>query len=207
MIRRSTWIIICIFLLLLLGILVWSKVDKNDTLLEPTSTSVIQAPVLDIVDHEIIGIQINENTGVEVMYERGTPTNIWTISGLPDEQINQEQMEQIVSSLIYLTPDATLQIEPPLEAMGLITPDYKILVTLENGEIIYLDQGNLVPTGGAYYVKVDDNPVIVVNQTDLDLITSGLITPPLQPTSNPDSPMNITPATIESPKTITTPAP
>jgi hypothetical protein len=207
MIRRTTWVVLGIFLLLLLAVLVWPKITEKYIPVEPTPTTAIQLPVLDVGNREIIGIKISNHAGAEISFERESPNAAWLVLGQPAESADQEQIENVSIRLSYLMIDRLLPTEPPLDALGLVPPAYTILVTLDNGKQVKLFMGNLVPTGGGYYIKVDDSPAAVVNQADLDVITSNLSNPPLFPTSTPQLTLTLTPTITETQTTIASPTP
>jgi hypothetical protein len=204
MIRRSTWIVLGIFILLLLGIFIWPKISKNTEPVEPTSTVIVQWPVFDLEGRDVIGIAISDHTGESISFERENPTADWVVLGQPTELVDSGIFENTVRNLAYLMIDTQFQIEPPLTAMGLDSPSYSILLTLDNAEKVSLFIGNLVPTGGGYYVKVDNNPAVVVSQTDIDFITSSLKNPPLLPTSTPDITLTLTPEIMVTQTNIAT---
>jgi hypothetical protein len=207
MIRRSTWIVLGIFILLLLGIILWPKISKNTEPVEPTPTVIIQLPVFDLEGRDVIGIAISDQTGEGILFERENPTAAWVVSGQPTELVDSEIFINTVRNLAYLLIDTQFQTEPQLTAMGLDSPSYTIQLTLDNAEKVILYIGNLVPTGGGYYVKVDNNPAVVVSQTDLDFITSSLKNPPLLPTNTPEIILTFTPETRVTQTNISTPTP
>jgi hypothetical protein len=203
MLQRSTWIVLGIFALLVLGVFLWQRFGKVDEPVEPTPTvTVVNEMVYDLGEQSIAGFNIVGVDGLSISFERDPVSITWIVKDQPAELADSTQIETAVGKLSFLLIDTKLTTQPPLDSMGLDQPTYMITLILSNGEQIVLNVGDLTPTGTGYYVRVDNNPAVVVAKTDLDSVINLLKTPPLAATYTPTVTMTTT-STPTSTKTVT----
>lgn len=184
MVRRSTWMVLGIFVILVLGVLIWQHYGKTGESVEPTPTVKVTSLVLDLGVRNIARFTITGVNGESISFERDS-NNVWVVFGQPAELADSTQIETVVSSLIFLTVNTTLTPQPSLDSMGLDNPSYIITLFLDDGEQIALYVGNLTPTGTGYYTRVDDDPAVVVGKIDMDAVVNMLKIPPLAATYTP----------------------
>jgi len=186
MLRRSTWIVLGIFALLVLGVFLWQHYGKTEEPVEPTPTvMVVNEMVFDLGEQSIAGFRIVGADGSSISFERDPVSINWIVSDQPAELADATQIETAVGNLSFLLIDTKMTTQPPLDSMGLDQPAYMITLVLSNGEQIVLNVGDLTPTGTGYYVQVDNDPAVVVSQTEMDAVINLLKTPPLAATYTP----------------------
>lgn len=118
-------------------------------------------------------------------FELDPGDNTWLVSEQAKELADSQRIESIVSSLTFMVIDSELTTQPPLDAMGLDQPTYQITLNLDNGDQIEIHVGNITPTGSGYYVRVDENPAVVIDKIEMDAVINLLSSPPLASTYTP----------------------
>ncbi|MBN2147675.1 MAG: DUF4340 domain-containing protein [Anaerolineales bacterium] len=182
MVRRSTWIIVSIFVVLLVGALLLARVQKEEVEEEPTPTLQVIESLFDIDNLVVVQIDFASADGEAVTFQRDTVVGEWSLAGAEPGTTDVFAAGGIAGELFALQIQTRLDNIPSLGAMGLVSPAYTISMTKDNGEKIVLYVGDLTPTGTGYYIQVDKDDPVVVSKVNLDSILGVFETPPLLPT-------------------------
>jgi len=172
MIRRSTWILVLIFIAVLGVTIYLNKTSTSLVALTPTPTQ-----LLDVLPgwegKQATVIQFQDKQGVSTKVERTSQTNWIFIPPVPGKSIDQGKIQELISSIISMKVAA--QINPDLspDATGMNAPSYVIVITAEDGTQKTIQIGKMNPTQTGYYVKVGDS-LQVVSSTSVDAITEKL---------------------------------
>lgn len=185
MLRRSTWIVLGIFVLLIVGLFLWQRYGGTQEPLEPTATIPVTEMVFDFNNRTITRFSISGEEGDAISFELNPDNNTWIVVDQPIELADSAQIEAVTGDLTFLTVNTPLPAQPPLDAMGLKNPSYIITIKLSDGEEVVLNIGNQTATGTGYYVMVNKNPAVVVAKAALDSVINLLNNPPLVATSTP----------------------
>lgn len=187
MIRRQTWIILGLFLLLLASTLFWQQTklkkaseetpviatqEKEETLFDPSS-----APISYLMLQ-----RVEDGTTIEFQKQSGQ----WTMLK-PKAEAEITTIESAVSSLFSATIIAKPSEATDLAVLGLQPPVYRMLVSLESGKKITINIGKSAGTGTGYYVLTDTRVVYLVNKYSLDALIRLLDVPPIMPSPTPTS--------------------
>ena len=207
MLSRSTRIILVIFLVLVIGLVIWRNFTKTNEEIEPTATPEVKQLVFQLSDHPMIGYSILSSDGKSIMLELSSNDDQWTVIGYPTDQVDTTQIKNIANTMIYLSVATSLATEPPLAAMGLDQPSYTVTIAQADGIPIVLYIGDLTPVGDGYYVMVEGNQAVVVGKSDVDTIINLLNNPPMLPTSTPEPTISVEPEANVTPETNSTPIP
>jgi hypothetical protein len=178
MVRRTTWIILVIFLGLLAFSFYWQSRNKNkDNQGEGTPSPVVQS-LLDIKSDEISTLRIEDKRGgvVELMHVEG---NGWILIVPKSEATDSNAVDKIVNQFVSLHEISTIDPAPPGDATGLKNPQYQIDLRIKNGRQMIVNVGVQTATGSGYYVKVDDGFVKVVDKIGLEAVTNLIYQPPV----------------------------
>jgi hypothetical protein len=180
MIRRSTWILLLIFALLL-GF-AWYLNRPKPVEPVPDSISEYESPISLFGDNagEVVSFQIkgNEQT-VGISREEG---NGWvftdeTHEGAVDQSIAESAASQLTALLLI---EEKVVIAP--QYVGLKPPEYEISVKFSTGETHTLYIGDETPSGSGYYVQLDEGNVAIVDYFGIRSMLSLLDAPPYAPT-------------------------
>lgn len=184
MIRRNTWIVLGVFLVLLVVMVIMQRQPDDEP--ELLSTPVVSQTLLSITREDIQRLRIEDAAGEAVEFEIGLDGNWAFVEPVtPAEETESDDISSAVSQTANLRVISNIENPPSLEAMGLDDPAFTIVLTVENEEIfIYVGDETQIENG--YYVKLDDESVVVVAKFALDSVLDLLREPPLVPTPTPD---------------------
>lgn len=196
MVRRSTWIVLGLFILLVGFVFILQRYQANKAANLATVTPTAPPTYLyNLGDAQIDDFRIADNSGQNIELVRDPSSNKWTIEGVPAEQANSTEIESVSSQLAKIQVQETFTQTLPLDSIGLATPSYTITLTTSAGSQLVTYVGTQNAIGSGYYIKDDTGKVMIVSKSILDDILNVLKTPPLMPTATPES----TPTGVISP--------
>ena len=204
MIRRTTWIVLVVFVAVLGAAIYVQRTHEGKLINEPTPT--MMPALFNIQESSIKSLQISSSAGESLVMEHSTD-GAWTITKPLVEATDTAQAQASISELLGLQSMTVLDPAPPSEATGLATAAYTITVSLMDGKNVVAKVGKVTPTESGYYLQVDGGPVVVANKYSIEKITNMIANPPVLVTPTPEFVVpEITPT--EAPSTATpTPAP
>jgi hypothetical protein len=187
MIRRTTWILLAIFAVLV-GF-TWftqkNQVNKatGTTTATPTST---KAYLFDIDSSQVSEVGIAASTGNQIGFAHDPETTQWAVSDLPADQADSFQIESVLAQLFSLQILETLTQTVPLDSVGLASPAYTITIKKTDGSQVVTHVGFETAVGSGYYVKADDGNVCIVSKVMMDDVLDTLTYPPILTTPTPE---------------------
>lgn len=190
MIRRSTWILLLVFVVLVAGVVLWQrhKMQTASQTTEGTPTVVVEPSLLDFQDKVVTEMGMVGPEGTTLQVEQGATSGSWMVDGYPPDAADSTHIQNVVDALKTLTVYRSLENPPSLAQLGLANPAYRVLLTLNDGTHIVIHIGDKIPTGNGYYVQVDDQAPVVVAISNMNTIMDLVTTPPLLPTPTVPSP-------------------
>ena len=185
MIRRSTWFILAIFVLLV-GFAWFFKRNQTEQG-KITSTPIPTKALASIYNLE--GIRVNEvslsnSMGDEITFT-SNETNQWSISNMPADQADTVQIGSNLAQLFAIQAQEILTQTPPLDSIGLVVPSYTINIRSDRGEPVITYVGSVTPIGNGYYIRVDSGSIAIVDKVVLEDVLNMLTSPPLSVTPTP----------------------
>ncbi len=198
MMRRSTWIVLGIFVLLIGFTLVYQRYQANNPAATPTFATTPTAPpamLYSLSDTQIKDIKIADNTGSYIDLYQDSNSASWAIEGVPAGQADSTKIKSISTDLLALQVQETLANTVSLAAVGLETPTYTITLTTTLNQALITYVGTPTAIGTGYYVRQNDGQIMIVDKSSLDPILNALKEPPLLPTPTPQ----VTPGETGSP--------
>jgi hypothetical protein len=203
MVRRNTWIMLVIFVLIGGFVFGYQRLQANKTSAVATQTPLateekVYALTLAGVDR----ITIEDQAGESITTYRDPETINWVIDGLPYDTVDSAQIQANVTQLLDLMVKQTLAEDLTLDAVGLDTPAYTITMTSMDGSQVITTIGNVIPSGNGYYLRVGSGPVVIVDINVIQSVVGMLKNPPLLPTPTPE----VTPTETGTPVAPETPA-
>lgn len=178
MIKRSTLILVVIFLLALSGYLLLNR-QQEQAAAQVTPTLAAQ-PLFAFSADEITGLQLADAGGRQVRLEK--MAGEWTLIDPAVEATDNEAAASLASQVASLTARSFLETAPAadtLSAFGLQPPAYTLEIRLADGSSHSAEIGAETPTKSGYYVRLSDARVAVVNTFSVNSITAALDNPPV----------------------------
>jgi hypothetical protein len=187
MIRRSTFILLLVFIVLLAGVAFWQR-TKGSEEIEGTPTAV-QEYLLEI-NGQITALKITSAEGKVVELSRND-NGEWELIQPENEETDSTTAESTISRLSALRVLTKLETETQdsidLSAVGLDKPSYELSITLDDGSIILTKIGNITPTDSGYYVSGSGRGILIVDKYGMQSIIDMLDNPPIMPTPTMDT--------------------
>ena len=198
MIRRSTLVLLVVFVALAAGVIFWQRSqDKKGT---ATATATPGSQLLFHFKGNITGLRLEGGSGGVLELGRDAQ-GAWTLIYPKADATDVPAVEGAVSQLIAAPVISSLEEGPSMEAAGLATPAYRLLIKLDDGSQVVVNIGNVTPTGSGYYVLASGQGMSIVSKFSLEPIIKLLDNPPVK---LPDTP---TPSDQNMPGVTLTPAP
>lgn len=183
MIRRQTWVILGLFVILLAGAVFWQQTKLKNA---PEETSAVPTTVPEEYLFDQTGAPISrlliqrseDGTTLEMLKQEGA----WALVQPKAEATDSTTIESMISSLLSARIIAKPSGATDLVVLGLQPPAYRIVVGLESGQQIVINVGKASSVGTGYYVLTPDRVVYTVNKFGLDSLIHMLDYPPALPT-------------------------
>jgi hypothetical protein len=183
MIRRSTWILLVLFMVLAGFAWIFQRYQASKEENRATATTTIALPEI----YQLNGVQVDsvgilDSSGKSVEFKHDAKGIQWIVTDMPIEQVDSPTIGSKLAQLFTLVARDTLNQAPPLDAIGLTLPEYTINMVTADGRTIVTYVGSVTPVGNGYYVRVDSHPVVIVDKLVMDGILDLFFNPPLKAT-------------------------
>lgn len=195
MIRRTTWVILAIFVVLV-G-LAW-YLQRNPLKANATPTPTPMQELFGIQENTITSLRVESSKGKLVALGRDS-NGAWALTEPKADATDTGLAEQAMSQLASLAVVTTLSTPPALADVGLASPAYTVTVVTNGGPKLVAKVGSINAIGSGYYTQLNDGPVVVASKNGLDALVSMLDNPPIlntpTPTGEAGTPLAGTPET------------
>jgi hypothetical protein len=176
MIRRTTWIVLAVFLLALGAALFWQRrQDQQAAEATPAATAEV---LVDLAGREVAGLQFSGAAGEELEIEKGLDSS-WVVVAPAGNEADQARLEQLIGDLSGLQVTAKLDTTPGLASLGLNPARYRLAVLFEDGNQAVIYIGDRTPIQDGYYAYREGDQVVVVGAFGVDTLLDYLTTPPV----------------------------
>ena len=184
MIRRSTWISLLVFALLL-G-LAWYLNRPKPVEPVPTPTSESESPVALFADEsgEVTAFQISGDSKTISLAQEGNRGWVFTDDADKDLPVDQSQAESAATQFKALALLEQKVIIAP-QYVGLNPPLYTITLQFAHETEHTLLVGEQTPSGSGYYVQLDGGDVAIADYYGMQAILNLLVASPYAPTPTP----------------------
>ncbi len=217
MIKRTTWIMLALFLALA-GFALYQRYAPNSTTAQATPSATV-APVEFLFPADqgvVVALTLESREGHRLRAVR--QEEAWRLLEPIEAAAQAGSMEAATSQLTSLSVVTRLDLNPA--DVGLDPPAYTITVEFSNGQTLTAWIGDVTPTGNGYYARKNDGSIVVIRKHSVDSLLSLLESPPYAetptpsptpsptptPTPNPPSDdVETSPAGIETPSATPTP--
>jgi len=167
MIRKSTWVVFGIFIVLGLAA-VFLRWSPSSPLIQPTATPASTAlpfALQGITSIDVNSISLESAEGSVVLVRNADIT--WTRNG--EVIVEAGKVEELLANVLTMRVMTELAPDYPLDTLALNPPAKSI--TLEtNAGTTRIAIGAGTPTGSSTYLQIDDKPVIVVSNYAIEAI-------------------------------------
>jgi len=180
MIRRSTWILVGLFIIVLVVALYLQRSDRQAGA-EATPTPGVSY-LFDGLEGDIQRLTISAAAGDTVEVEGG-PDGSWTLVEPAGQQADETRIGSVVSQVQNLQVVSELGDPPALNVIGLNPPAYRLAVTGADGQERVAFIGDVTPTESGYYAHREEGPVVVVSKAAMDSLLGLLETLPVVPST------------------------
>jgi hypothetical protein len=176
MIRRSTWIVLGVFAVMLVAVL-WSTM-AGPSVATPADATSTPAPLWSIAPQDIQTLKVEAlGTGTVVTAHRDQSAG-WALDQ-PTGLADVGRLEIAADSLVSLIPSDTAP-AADLASYGLDNPGWHVTLNLTDGRRLELLIGQTSPTGGVVYVKQPDtDTVYLVSSYSIGNVTDLTDNPPV----------------------------
>ena len=201
MIRRSTWILLAIFAVVLGGAILWSRSTSASGSTAGAEATPTLEPLWSIPTTDILGLRVEDlETGAIVELRRGDEQTPWRMVEPEETPADASRVEWAVTALVSPRPQATLPLPDDLEPFGLAEPSLRVTVYMAGEVARGFDVGRVSPTGGVYYVTVPGRAeIVMLNEYSLSDVLSLLDELPYAPTATPGEPTSLPPTGTPAP--------
>ena len=187
MIRRQTWVLVAI-LILLLGVVFYlqrNPLPPSGAEITPSATSPASLlPGFGAQDIMYVSIKNGEDT-IELSNNGGR----WVL--LPgNKAVEAGKVEEIRAQLADMHVMANLPASFDPETGGLTKSTRMISLRNSQGSQVDMKIGDATPTGDGYYVQINSNAPVVVNKGSIDVLLEQISLSNLAPTPT----LEVTPA-------------
>jgi hypothetical protein len=170
MIRRSTWILLAIFII---GVGLVFYLDKHPiSNANVTPTATVQSALFNNVTADnLIKIEIQSNTGTVLQLTRN-PDKTWVFNNIQGKSPDQGKVQELLYTITGLTVTEGLNGSLPLDSIGLTTPANTITLVNDSGTQNILRIGAVTSINSGYYVQLNKNNPVIIDKGTIDNLTS-----------------------------------
>jgi hypothetical protein len=200
MIRRNTWILL-IVLVLLIGATFYLNNQKKTSASSATPTP-SQKFLFSPQDGNPTDIKIQDTIGNSVEIALNA-TGSWVLKAPTAQPADQSKAEAAATQLTSLNLLGNVQLD--LNVVGLDKPTYTMTITFDSAKTHKVLIGSVNPIQTGYYVQLDSGPVQIADETGINSLIGMLSAPPYVATSTPAT--TLTPASSDTPTALPTETP
>ena len=103
MVRRSTWILLAIFGLLVGFTWLFQRDKKVKVENMPTGTPAVEsAKLFNLSGAEVDFVNFSDSSGRKIEFARNSETDPWTITGIPEDQVDSSEIGSKLAQLFAM---------------------------------------------------------------------------------------------------------
>ncbi len=142
-------------------VLVVEKLPRSENQPPPTPTAT-PAIFANWLSDSIINIRIKNSNHHEAITLRRNEQGIWELGAFPTTNVDQGNVEELLSTLLSIKPLTGLNNSPSLETLGLETPLLSIELSNRENRRTELQIGAETPIKNGYYARINlDDPIVL----------------------------------------------
>jgi len=168
MIRRNTWIVLAIFVIVLGVGWYFLRAQPAGQNSATTSTPPPAKLLAGLTADKIKAIRYIDTQGIQVSLELQSNKQ-WAQTSSSSTPLTQGSIQEIIAQLLDMNILADLASPPPATALGLDKPTISVIITTDKD--ILFNIGNLTPLNNGYYVQVDQDRPAIIDKSTVDSLT------------------------------------
>ena len=206
MIRRSTWILVAVFVLVLAGAVIWTRAAGDRASIASADATPTPAPLWSVAATEIVGLRVEDlGSGEVVEVRRGDEHTPWRLVEPAVGPADAGRVEWVITALVSPRPEGILEMPADLGPFGLAEPAQRVTVFLGDDLTRSFEIGRVSPAGGVFYVLVPGTDgIVMLNEYSLSDVLSLVDEIPYAPTATPE-PTSQPPTEMPAPPTAVAP--
>jgi hypothetical protein len=186
MIRRSTWVTLAAFVVVLAAAIWWTRTRSTRGTASGGTATPTPVAIWSLVETDLVGFRVEDLSGKKTVELKRDAVNGWQVVQPKDAPADSAAVEQAATSLLVLAPTDTLPAVPDLSPFGLAQPRYRLTVFSKDGVSRSITVGRLSPTGGSIYIQAPGRAdVLLVNQYSIQDALNMVDSPPYLTTPTP----------------------
>lgn len=179
MIRRSTWITLAAFIVVLVAAIWWTRARPSQGTASGGTATPTRTAIWSLTETDLVGFRVEDLSGKKTVELKRDATNGWQVVQPKDAPADSAAVEQAATSLLVLVPTDALPAVPDLSPFGLAQPRYRLTVFSKDGVSRSIGVGRLSPTGGSIYVQAPGRTdVLLVSQYAIQDALNMVDSPP-----------------------------
>jgi len=192
--QAGTWLAVLLFAALI-GFAVYLNSQKEKTAAAEVTPAAELSPVFNAENGKILSIEVKTtNDSLDTVKVARNAENVWVVEMPIAAEADQGLAEAAAAQVSALQVVNPIDADP--EIFGLKDPAYLITIEFENGKHT-LEVGDPTPTNSGYYVRVDNDKMMITDLSGIQsLLQFGFFPPylntpvptPLPPTLTPVPP-------------------
>jgi hypothetical protein len=178
--RNLTIGLVVVFAGLLLYVLLVQRPGSGGVDATPTvpATSYLWTLTAD----QITGMRLEDRANDRAVELAKDASGAWSLQEPGPQPAEQTSAASAISGLTNLAVNTTITTTTELSPFGVLSPTYRLRVSLTDGRQLVADIGDKAPTGTAYYVlREGETNVVTINTFGLDTLIGLLDNPPIVP--------------------------
>lgn len=204
MIRRSTWITLAAFVVVLAAAIWWTRARPSQGTASGGTATPTPVAIWSLAETDLVGFRVEDLSGKKTVELKRDATSGWQVIQPKNGPADSATVEQAATSLLVLVPTDALPAVPDLTPFGLAQPRYRLTVFSKDGVSRSISVGRLSPTGGSIYVQAPGrSEILLVSQYAIQDALNMVDSPPYLTTPTP----TVGPGTTTAPEGTGTPGP
>jgi len=169
MLRKPT-IILLIVLALLIGLVFYLQKNPLPSAASQTPSATAPAQMIQgLNSSNITWIELKEKDGAEIVVSKD-PQGAWMVGTGDKQAADNARAEQLRSEIAAIRVISVLPSGSPLADIGLDSPTYTLTLRTMQNEQYEIHVGKETSIGNGYYVQVNDQAPIVIDNIAVDTI-------------------------------------
>jgi hypothetical protein len=166
MIKKSTWIMLVIFLVAV-GFTYYFQNSPTPVVNPTPLPTLLPKLVSGWVSSDIIQIDVQKSDNKFFSIQRDS-TGQWELANLDTRPLDQGKVEELISTIMATTVQTSLKQGQEMDMLGLMNPAIIIKMKNTKGEGLNINVGNATPTDSGYYVQINQDLPVVIGKTNAD---------------------------------------